>query len=155
MKRNNHPAQVADSDLSGIDSAPAPLNIKPPRKYEASLFYTLQHPEGFNALNTNARSFEDFDKNGTGKHFYTTCLHTDIAKLRNTHGVSISDWPVKYVSRHGYSADFKHYRLTDQKAAERAVLLVNQWRVKRGEVPLPEDYSQYLIGQFPKPANLK
>lgn len=155
MAKKNHPAQVADSDIRGIDSTPVPLNIKPPYKIETFTGYMLTHPDGITALDTNARTFEDFEKNGTGKQFYTTCLHTDVAKLRNQYGVDVLGEPVKYVSRHGYSTNFTSYRITDRKAAARAVMLVNRWRTERGECRLPSEYSQQLINQFPDTADLR
>ncbi|KGD79688.1 hypothetical protein HA49_01570 [Tatumella morbirosei] len=155
MKRKNHPAQVADSDIRIVDSTPDPMDIKPPYKAETFSLYMLTHPDGITALDTNARTFEDFEKNGTGKQFYTTCLHTDVAKLRNQYGVDVSGEPVKYVSRHGYSTNFTSYRIADRKAAARAVVLVNRWRTERGECHLPAEYSQQLINQFPDTADLK
>jgi len=155
MAKKNHPAQVADSDIRGIDSTPAPLNIKPPYKIETFGLYMLTHPNGITALDTNARTFEDFEKNGTGKQFYTTCLHTDVAKLRNQYGVDVSGEPVKYISRHGYSTNFTSYRIAYRKAAARAVVLVNRWHTEHRECHLPSEYSQQLINQFPDTANLK
>ncbi len=155
MAKKNHPAQVADSDIRKVYFTPDPMDIKPPYKVETFSLYMLTHPDGITALDTNARTFEDFDKNGTGKQFYTTCLHTDVAKLRNQYGVDVSGESVKYVSRYGYSTNFTSYRIADRKAAARAVVLVNRWRTERGECHLPAEYSQQLINQFPDTADLK
>ena len=134
--------------VSAYDDSPA-ADIKPPCKVETFTLYMLTHPKGVTALDTNARTFSDFEKNGTGKQFYTTCLHTDVAKMRNQYGIEVSGEPVKYVSRHGYSTNFTSYRIADHKAAVRAVILVNRWRKERGECCLPPDYATQLINQFP------
>ncbi|MEA3715951.1 hypothetical protein VBL48_16845 [Enterobacter hormaechei] len=143
-----------------LENANAPLSIasvhdnrqaivKPVSKNEAFATVLLKQPNGVNALDTNARSVDDFDMIGSGAKFYTTCLHSDVSKFRNQHGVDIAGENERYQSRHGYSAHFTRYRLPDRKAALRIVMLINRWRTERGASAISEDEAQYLINQFP------
>ena len=139
---------AADSNISGSGSS-----IKPATKNEAFATVLLNKPHGINALDTNARSVDDFDTVGASAKFYTTCLHSDVSKFRNKYGICISGESERYQSRHGYSAHFTRYRLPDQKAALRTVALVNRWRIERGAQPIPEGYAQNLINKFPDALN--
>lgn len=123
--------------------------IKPVSKNEAFATVLLKQPNGVNALDTNARSVDDFDMIGSGAKFYTTCLHSDVSKFRNQHGVDIVGKNERYQSRHGYSAHFTRYRLPDRNAALRIVTLINRWRAERGAASIPAVEAQHLINQFP------
>lgn len=142
---NHTPAQLKVAGTNDIQQSA----VKPVSKNEAFATVLLKKPHGVNALDTNARSVDDFDMIGSGAKFYTTCLHSDVSKFRNQHGVDIAGVNERYQSRHGYSAHFTRYRLPDRKAALRIVLLINRWRTERGASPISEDEAQYLVNQFP------
>jgi len=148
MAKKNHPAQVADSETCVNDSTTANL-IKPPSKNESFGVKIITTPGGVTALDTNARSFSDFDQIGADGKFYTTCLHTDVSKFRNKYGVDIVGENEKYTSRHGYSAHFTRYRIADQKAAAKVISLINRWRTERGAEPINNIETKQLINQFP------
>ena len=148
MAKKNHPAQVADSDIRMSDFTPEAL-IKPAYKIEALCNVLINCPAGKSALDTNARSLSDFDQIGISGKFYTTCLHSDVSKLRNIYYVDIVGENEKYTSRHGYSAHFTRYRIADQKAAERVITLINRWRTERGAEPINHIEALQLINQFP------
>ncbi|QMJ04908.1 hypothetical protein HVY04_17975 [Citrobacter freundii] len=122
---------------------------KPVSKNEAFATVLLKQPNGVNALDTNARSVDDFDMIGSGAKFYTTCLHSDVSKFRNQHGVDIVGENERYQSHHGYSAHFIRYRLPNRKAALRALTLINRWRAERGVPAISEGDAQFLVNQFP------
>lgn len=96
---------MAHSDIRADNSTLPAAIIKPALKVEVSCSVILHNPQGLTTLDTNARSVSDFDQNGTGAKFFTTCLHSDISKLR--------------------------YRLADHSAAERAIKLINIRRSQR------------------------
>ncbi|WP_241596500.1 hypothetical protein [Rosenbergiella epipactidis] len=145
-------SQMAHSDIRGDDFTAITTIIKPALKVEASCSVILHNPKGLTALDTNARSVSDFDQNGTGSKFFTTCLHSDISKLRNQYRLDIVGESEKYTSRHGYSMHFTRYRLADRSAAERALKLINIWRSQRGEEAITEAEGQRLINQYPEKA---
>ncbi|HIC6098502.1 TPA: hypothetical protein ACW47E_002996 [Salmonella enterica subsp. enterica serovar Nagoya] len=138
----------AQMDIAGSNDI-QPSSIKPVSKNEAFATILLKKPNGVNALDTNARSVDDFDMVGSGVNFYTTCLHSDVSKFRNRHGVDITGESERYQSRHGYSAHFIRYRLPDRKAALRTLMLINRWRAERGAPAISEVEALRLINQFP------
>jgi len=148
MEKKNRPLQAANQVADASDITPATV-IKPVSKNESFATVLLKQPQGVNALDTNARSVDDFDMIGSGAKFYTTCLHSDVSKFRNRHGVDIVGENERYQSRHGYSSHFTRYRLPDRKAALRIVTLINRWRIERGAQPISEGEAQHLINQFP------
>lgn len=145
IELNHTPAQL---EVAGSNDNQQSA-VKPVSKNEAFATVLLKKPHGVNALDTNARSVDDFDMIGSGAKFYTTCLHSDVSKFRNQHGVDIAGENERYQSRHGYSAHFTRYRLPDRKAALRTLMLVNRWRAERGASAVPEEEAQHLINQFP------
>lgn len=152
MKKDRPENQAELSDICLADITPATV-IKPVSKNESFATVLLKQPNGVNALDTNARSVDDFDMIGSGAKFYTTCLHSDVSKFRNQHGVEIIGESERYQSRHGYSSHFTRYRLPDRIAARRIVTLINRWRIERGAQPISEDEIQHLINQFPDSLN--
>ncbi|QGU14023.1 hypothetical protein GNG27_04890 [Leclercia sp. 119287] len=148
MQIKNRPEKAAVQERYSPDTTPV-IQIKPVSKNEAFATLLLKQPRGVNALDTNARSVDDFDQIGTGAKFYTTCLHSDVSKFRNQHGVDIAGENERYQSRHGYSAHFTRYRLPDRNAALRIVTLINRWRAERGAASIPAVEAQHLINQFP------
>lgn len=148
MEKKNRPLQAANQDICKVDFI-SDLPIKPAGKSESFATCLIRHVQGLNALDTNVLSVDDFDQVGVSNKFYTTCLHSDVSKLRNKFGVDIIGESERYQSRHGYIAYFTRYRLADRKAASKVIMLINQWRIERGEQPLPEDEVQQLINRYP------
>lgn len=151
MAMKNRPE--AANHEGGTSNATASWSIKPVSKNEAFATVLLTRSGGVNALDTNARSVDDFDMIGTGAKFYTTCLHSDVSKFRNRYGVDIVGENERYQSRHGYIAYFTRYRLPGRKAAARVVMLINRWRIERGAQLISEGEAQSLINQFPDNQN--
>ncbi|MBT0729641.1 hypothetical protein [Rosenbergiella nectarea] len=114
-------SQMTHSYIRADNSTVPSTIIKPALRVESSCSVILHNPQGLTALDTNARSVSDFDQIGTGAKFFTTCLHSDISKLRNQYRLDIVGESEKYTSRHGYSTHFTRYRLADHSAAERAI----------------------------------
>jgi hypothetical protein len=138
---------AAHYDIAGFHDI-RPNVTKPVSKNEAFATVLLKQPNGVNALDTNARSVDDFDMIGSGAKFYTTCLHSDVSKFRNQHSVDIVGVNERYQSRHGYSAHFTRYRLPNRKAALRTLTLINRWRAERGAPAISEEEAHFLVNQF-------
>lgn len=139
--------QVSANDNTAIST------IKPASKNEVGVTAYIREPNGISSLEVNARSLQDIeDADNTGR-FWTTCLHSDIAKWRNKHGIEIIGESEKYTSTRGYSAYFTRYRIANREAAQRAINLINYWRRTRGAEPLCEDEALSLIAQFPEKLN--
>jgi len=143
-------SQMAHSDIRADNSTLPAAIIKPAFKVEASADALFNEPSGLTQLDVYPRSFSDLDQIGTGSKFFTTCLHSDISKLRNQYCLDIVGESEKYISRHGYSTHFTRYRLADRSAAEQALKLINIWRLQRGEQAITEAQAQHLINQYPE-----
>lgn len=123
MKKEEATQMSGNSELDNSDNTA----IKPPIKME--LCITLLIQRGESGL-TQPEAYSVYEE---------SCLHTSISTLQNKHGLIIARSPDKSTAVHYRQKPFYRYWLADEYQSQKALVLLNHYRTKRGLTPIPRN----------------
>lgn len=123
--------------------------IKNPTKMEICLMaMVLAGPEGLHPFNVQVQNKRFASLLDKYNQYWTSCLSSDMSKLRRIYGIEIKSKFVPYISQYGHSTSFKCYWLANEEQAHKAIEWINYLRLKRGEVKLQPATEKALLFKY-------
>lgn len=125
-------------------------------KKELCLMALLKAPyQGLYSLDTRVQGSDEASGLDDAGEFWTSCLRSDVSKLKNNNGIGFVSKVDTFTSKRGYKAPFKRYWIASQHDAIKGIELVNHLRTARGADPLDDSMVEKIIDGFAEPINRK